>query len=66
MNENGGWITLEAYCEKYNERPNTVQKRVHDGQWQRGVHYSRPTGNEAYVHEANVRALLQEQGKLPS
>lgn len=61
---NGGWILLEVYCERYGERQNTVQKRVHDGIWERGVHYSRATGHESYIHEPSARKWLQEKGKL--
>lgn len=50
-----GWITVEEYCEKTGEKAGTIHKRVFDGVWQRGVHYSVPElRGQAYV---NVRAV---------
>lgn len=60
-----GWIELNAYCEKYGERKNTVHKRVTDGAWPRGEFYSSPSGSVAYVHEPRAREWLRQQGKLP-
>lgn len=61
-----GWIELEAYCQKYGERKNTVHKRVTDGTWPRGEFYSSPSGNVAYVHEPRARQWLEQNGKLKS
>lgn len=59
-----GWIELDAYCEKYGERKNTVHKRVTDGTWSRGEFYSSPSGGVSYVNEAAAREWLQQRGKL--
>ena len=59
-----GWIELDAYCEKYGERKSTVHKRVADGGWARGEHYSAPSGGVGYVNEPAARAWLAERGKL--
>lgn len=64
MNDYGPWITIEAYCDKYGERANTIQKRVHDGVWPRGEFYSSPSNGRAYIHEARAVAWLKEKGKL--
>lgn len=59
-----GWITLEAFCEKYGQRANTCQKRVHDGHWPRGEIYSSPSAGRPYIHEERAVAWLKEKGKL--
>lgn len=59
-----GWIELDAYCEKYGERKNTVHKRVTDGTWPRGEFYSSPSGGVSYVNEAAAVEWLQQRGKL--
>lgn len=64
MNENEGWIPLDLFCERYNQRANTCQKRVHDGHWPRGEIYSSPTAGRPFVHEARAVAWLKEKGKL--
>ncbi len=61
----GGWMPLVAFCEKYEQRQNTVHKRVADGAWERGVVYSSPTGGVGYVHEARAVEWLTKRGKLP-
>jgi hypothetical protein len=53
-----GWIELDAYCEKYGERKNTVHKRVADGTWERGVIYASPSGSVTYVHEERAKEWL--------
>lgn len=58
------WIPLADYCEKYNERRGTIHKRLQDGTWERGVHYSAPSTGEAYVHEQRARTWLEQHGKL--
>lgn len=63
MNDNA-WIRIDDFCTKYSQRQNTVQKRVHDGVWARGVVYANPTGSQGYIHEARAVAWLTEKGKL--
>lgn len=58
-----GWLELEAYCAKYGERKNTVHKRVADGTWIRGEHYSSPSGGTCYVNEAAAAKWLEVRGK---
>jgi hypothetical protein len=59
-----GWMEIDAYCEKYGQRKNTVQKRVHDGTWPRGLMYASPSGGVAYVHVERCNDWLQARGKL--
>ncbi len=61
----GGWIRIEDFCKKYSQRQNTIQKRVHDGSWERGVIYSCPDGGQGYVHEERAKAWLRARRKLP-
>ncbi len=58
------WIRVDDFCTKYDQRPNTVQKRVHDETWARGEIYANPTGGQGYIHEARAVAWLKEKGKL--
>lgn len=51
-----GWVTLSRYCEITGETRQAVHVRVTTGRWQRGVHYSRPDGGNAWI---NVHAVLQ-------
>lgn len=37
-----GWISVEEYCASTGEKPAVIHKRVFDGVWQRGVHFSVP------------------------
>jgi hypothetical protein len=60
------WIRADVFCQKYQQDPGTVRKRVHDGVWERGVLYSCPDGDTAYVHEARAVAWLRERNKLPA
>jgi hypothetical protein len=62
--DRNGWIELEAYCEKYGERKNTVHKRVVDGIWPRGEYLSSPSGGVCYVNEPAAREWLLAKGKL--
>lgn len=64
MNDNGDWIRMDVFCAKYDQRTNTIQKRVHDGIWKRGEHYSCPDGSMAYIHEGRAVAWLREKGKI--
>lgn len=57
------WIRIDDFCTKYDQRGNTVQKRVHDGVWERGVIYANPTGAQGYIHEQRAVAWLIEKGK---
>lgn len=57
------WMRLDTFCAKHEQRPNTVQKRVHDGVWERGVIYANPSGGQGYVHEARAVAWLAAKGK---
>jgi hypothetical protein len=59
-----GWLELDAFCEKYNERKNTIHKRVADGSWERGVLFASPSGGTSFVHEERAVAWLRENGKL--
>lgn len=59
-----GWLDLDAYCQKYGERKNTVHKRVTDGLWERGDIFSSPSGGTCYVHEEKARDWLRMRGKL--
>lgn len=58
-----GWMTMEAYCEKYGERENTVLKRVTAGQWERGREISTPDGEGTFVHEARAVEWLRLHGR---
>lgn len=51
-----GWVTLTRYCEITGETRQAVHVRVTTGRWQRGVHYSKPDGGNAWI---NVPAVLQ-------
>lgn len=62
--DNGGWIRLDEFCTKHNQRKNTIQKRVHDDIWKAGEIYSCPDGGIAYIHEERALAWLREHGKL--
>lgn len=64
VDDMAGWITLEAWCEKYGEDLNTIQKRVQGGAWDRGDLYSTPDGGQGYVHEARAKVWLERRGKL--
>jgi hypothetical protein len=64
VDDNGGWIRIEVFCEKHGQRANTVRKRVHDGSWPRGEIYASPEGGQGYIHEARALAWLREKGKL--
>jgi hypothetical protein len=59
-----GWITVDDWCERYDEPLNTVQKRVQDGTWERGLIYSTPDGGQSYIHEARATKWLEMRGKL--
>lgn len=59
-----GWITLEDWCAKYEERRDTIHARVHAGRWKRGVHFSAADGGSCFVHEKRAREWLVEKGKL--
>lgn len=64
-NNMDGWVTVEAWCEAHEgEHKGTIQKRVHDGLWIRGEHYSAPDGGQAYVHVKRAEAWLAARGKL--
>ncbi len=64
MTETDGWISLEDWCIKHDERKNTVHKRVTDGAWERGVHYSAPDGGQGFIHEARATEWMGLRGKL--
>lgn len=64
MKDHDGWLHIKDYCEKYGEKPNTVHKRVADGVWERGEHYSAPDGGECFINEARAAAWLKQRGKL--
>lgn len=59
-----GWLELDAFCEKYGERKNTIHKRVTDGVWPRGEYFSSPSGGVCYVNVAKATEWLAERGKL--
>lgn len=59
-----GWMEIDAFCEKYDQRKNTIHKRVTDGSWPRGEIYSSPSGGMAYIHVERALAWLRERGKL--
>jgi hypothetical protein len=58
------WVRMDDFCQRHNQIQGTIQKRVHDGVWERGVLYANPTGGVAYVHEERALAWLKENGKL--
>lgn len=60
------WMRTEIFCEEYDQRVNTVQKRVHDGTWPRGEIYSNPSGGQGYIHVARALAWLASKGKAPA
>lgn len=64
MSDTGGWITAEAWCEKYQDNLNTVQKRVADGLWERGEIYSAPEGGAGFIHELRALRWMELRGKL--
>lgn len=59
-----GWILLEEFCQKYGQRANTLQKRVHDGHWSRGEIYSCPSGGRTFIHEEKAVDWMKKHGKL--
>jgi len=59
-----GWMELDAFCEKYKQRKNTIHKRVADGTWPRGEFFSSPSGGTCYVHVEKATAWLAARGKL--
>jgi hypothetical protein len=59
-----GWMELNAFCEKYQQRANTIHKRVTDGVWPRGEFYAAPSGSVGYVHEKKATEWLASKGKL--
>lgn len=59
-----GWMELDAFCEKYGQRKNTVHKRVTDGTWPRGEYYAAPSGSVGYINVAKAEAWLSSKGKL--
>lgn len=64
MPNHDGWIPLDEWCEKYNDRKNTCHKRVTDGAWIRGEHISAPDGGECFVHEKRCRDWMATKRKL--
>jgi hypothetical protein len=54
MIDQDGWISVDDYIAKTGESRTTISKRVSDGVWKRGVHYSAPDGQACYVHEARI------------
>lgn len=67
MKNDGDWLTLADYCKKTGERPGTVHKRVHDGDWPPGDIISNPEGDQTYVHEPRARRWHAERGSpLPA
>jgi hypothetical protein len=61
-----GWVPLAEYCKLTGEKAATVHKRVHDGGWERGVHYSAPadTGS-GYVNVAAAEAWRKRKSVQP-
>jgi len=62
--DNGEWIRLEEWCERYGEIANTVHKRIQEDLWPRGEYAACPDGIEVYIHEARGREWLSRRGKL--
>ena len=58
------WMELNAFCEKFGERRNTVHKRVTDGLWPRGEFYASPSGGVSYIHVRRALDWLTEHNKL--
>ena len=56
-----GWIPIDEYCAKYNERRNTIHARINTGVWERGVHYARPDGSAGFVHEERAKVWLEQK-----
>ena len=59
-----GWIGLDEWCKKYDERRDTVHARVSTGRWERGVVFAAPDGGSCFVHEERAKAWLKEKGLL--
>jgi hypothetical protein len=67
MGEVPGWITVEDYCEQTGEKAATIHKRVFDGVWQRGVHFSVPEPRGAgYINVAAAKAWKDSRSKVQS
>lgn len=60
------WLPLREWCEKYGDSLGAAHKRVADGTWQRGFHYSSPEGHNAFVHERRCKDWMVVRGKLPA
>jgi hypothetical protein len=60
-----GWISVDDYLAKYQDKLGALSKRVFDGVWARGVFYSSPHGRGGFVHEERAAQWLRERGKLP-
>ncbi len=59
-----GWMPIDVFLKKYDQRRNTVHKRIADGIWPRGVIYSAPDGGAGWIHEERAVRWLKEKGKL--
>lgn len=59
-----GWILLDRWCEIYDERPNTIHKRIQEGLWPRGEYAACPDGLVMYLHEERCKVWLAKRGKL--
>ncbi len=64
VNDTDGWMPIDVFLKKYDQRRNTVHKRIADGIWPRGVIYSVPDGGVGWIHEERAVRWLKEKGKL--
>lgn len=55
-----GWVPLAHYVHLFPcETANKVHKRVHQGTWQRQVHYASPEGGPAWVNLPAIRLWIE-------
>jgi hypothetical protein len=60
-----GWITVEDYCEQTGDKAANIHKRVFDGIWKRGIHFSVPEPRSAgYVNVAAAQAWEASRAKV--
>ncbi len=59
-----GWIPLPEFAEKYEQKLDTIHRRVGSGEWARGELVSSSEGGVSFIHEARAVEWLRVRGKI--